>query len=279
MNKILIIGLGLIGGSYAKKLTSKGYDVYGLDIDENTIDYAIKNKIIKDGKTTVSKEYLSSFDKIIFGLYPSKLVEFVNNYHDYFKKGALISDVTGVKEVIVYKVQELLKDQEFIGAHPMAGKEVYGIENSDGEMFNNANYIITPTDKNTMEGIDFAMSIGKALDFKTMGILSPERHDEMIAYLSQLTHCIAMALMTCKDTTHLVAYTGDSFNDLTRIANINENMWSELFLDNKDKLVSEIDLFVKELEKLKKYIKNEDVEKIKKMMVLSSKRRKAFIKK
>ena len=108
----------------------------------------------------------------------------------------------------------------------MAGKEVYGVENSDKKIFQGANFIITPTSKNTTKAIDTIVEMGKILGFKNISILTPEKHDEMIGFLSQLTHCIAITLMTCKDSKHLVEYTGDSFRDLTRIAKINEQMWS-----------------------------------------------------
>ena len=204
------------------------------------------------------------------------MLDWVNNYHTYFKKGAIISDVTGIKKEIVYKIQDVLKDCEFISAHPMAGKEVYGVINATDNMFKKANYIVTPTNKNTQDAIDIAISIGEELEFANISILSPEKHDEMIAYLSQLTHCIAVSLMTCSENEHLKEYTGDSFRDLTRIANINEDMWSELFLMNKEELLKQMDLFINEFNKLKQTIKDEDVESMKDLMRLSTKRRKYF---
>ena len=277
MDKILIVGLGLIGGSYAKGLTKKGYKVYGYNRNIDAIDYAKENRIIVDGTNEYSKDFIGSFDRIIFSLYPKIFKEYIEKFGDYIKDGAIISDVTGVKESIVTDIQNKLGNRvEFIAAHPMAGKEVYGIENSDEKIFENANYIITPTDKNTEEGIRFAKEIGEALNFRKISILTVKEHDEMIAFLSQLTHCIAVALMTSKDSEHLVDYTGDSFRDLTRIANINENMWTELFLMNKTALLKEMDSFIENITKLRDYINNEDVEKIKDMMVLSTTRRSFF---
>ncbi len=277
MNKILIIGLGLIGGSYAKGLSKKGYEVYGIDTDSETVKYAIENKIIKDGKTGYSEEFIRGFDRIIFALTPKALLSCIENIKTFFKEGAIITDVTGIKEAVVYGIQDKLpKGIEYIGAHPMAGKEVYGIKNADDAIFNDANYIITPTDKNTDRGIEFAKEIARALGFRKISVLSPKEHDEMIAFLSQLAHCIAVALMTCKDSEFLVDYTGDSFRDLTRIANINENMWSELFLMNKSALISEMDSFIEHIKLLRDYINNDDDEKIKEMMRLSTKRRKYF---
>ena len=124
-----------------------------------------------------------------------------------------------------------------------------------------------------------ATSIGEELEFANISILSPEEHDEMIGFLSQLTHCIAVALMTCKDSTNLVDYTGDSFRDLTRIAKINENMWTELFLMNKNQLLSQMDLFLKQFKELRDALAKEDSEKMKEIMRLSTERRKYFDKK
>jgi prephenate dehydrogenase len=276
-HKILIVGLGLIGGSYADGLTSHGFEVGAITKDKASIDFALKKGIIKSGTTFVEKEYVQMFDIVIFALYPKIFIEWIETYQSYFKDGTLITDVTGVKSKIVFKIQTLLKDSvEFVPAHPMAGKEVYGVENSDKKIFQGANFIITPTSKNTNQAIDIIIEMGKILGFKNISILSPEKHDEMIGFLSQLTHCIAIALMTCKESNHLVEYTGDSFRDLTRIAKINEQMWTELFLMNKNELLSQMDLFLQEFEKLRDALSREDVETIKKMMKLSTQRRSYF---
>ena len=276
-SKILIVGLGLIGGSYAEALTDKGYYVGAVARRKETIDYALNKGLIASGVTEVTREYISQFDVIVFALYPKVFIEWIEKYQDYIKDGALLTDVTGVKRSVVYDVQGMLKDSiEFIGAHPMAGKEVYGVENSDKTIFKNANYIVTPTDKNTPEATNACMELGRELGFKTVTTLNPEQHDEMIGFLSQLTHCIAVSLMCCKESEHLVDYTGDSFRDLTRIAKINDAMWSELFMLNKDELVKQMDLFIDKFKDLKSAIENEELEKMREMMRLSTKRRQFF---
>ena len=279
--KILIVGLGLIGGSYAKRLKNNGHHVGAITLNQEDIDYAIKNNIIDEGIVEVKKEFVSQFDIVIFALYPSVFIKWIEQYNSYLKKGAIISDVSGVKTEVVYKVQELLENQsvEFIGAHPMAGKEVYGVKNASDTLFEGANFIITPTPVNSQKAIDVITKIAQELGFKTISILTPSKHDEMIAFLSQLTHCIAVSLMTCKESQHLKDYTGDSFRDLTRIANINENMWSELFLMNKKELLSQMDLFIEEFNKLRDSLENEDIETMKDMMRLSTYRRSFFNKK
>ena len=279
--KILIVGLGLIGGSYAKRFKKNGHYVGAITLNHKDIDYAIENNIIDEGTVEVKKEFVSQFDIVIFALYPSVFIKWIEQYYSYFKKNAIISDVSGVKTEVVYKVQEILKDQsvEFIGTHPMAGREVYGVINSSDTLFEGANFIITPTPANTQKAIDIVSELANELGFKTISILTPSKHDEMIAFLSQLTHCIAVSLMTCKESQHLKDYTGDSFRDLTRIANINENMWSELFLMNKKELLSQMDLFIEEFNKLRDSLENEDVETMKDMMRLSTYRRSFFNKK
>ena len=276
-SKILIVGLGLIGGSYAEALTDKGYYVGAVARRKETIDYALNKGLIASGVTEVTREYISQFDVIVFALYPKVFIEWIENYQDYIKDGARLTDVTGVKRSVVYDVQSKLKASlEFVGAHPMAGKEVYGVENSDKTIFKNANYIVTPTDKNTPEAIEACMELGRELGFKTVTTLNPEQHDEMIGFLSQLTHCIAVSLMCCKESEHLVDYTGDSFRDLTRIAKINDAMWSELFMLNKDELVKQMDLFIDKFKDLKSAIENESLEEMREMMRLSTKRRQFF---
>jgi prephenate dehydrogenase len=275
--KILIVGLGLMGGSYAHALKRKGYYVGAVTKEQSSIDYGLENNIISSGTINPTKEYIQQFDVVIFALYPKLFVEWIENYQEYLKSNIVITDVTGIKSEIVYKIQTILrKDIEFIPAHPMAGKEVYGVENNDPDMFKGANYIITPTSENTLSAIELAKMIGQELEFRNIAVLTPEEHDEMIGFLSQLTHCIAVSLMTCKDSTHLVEYTGDSFRDLTRIAKINENMWTELFLMNKNQLLAQMDLFLTEFKKLRDALAKEDQESMKEMMRLSTKRRKYF---
>ena len=276
-DKILIVGLGLIGGSYAEGLTSKGYKVYALDKSQKSIDYAKNKKIIIDGTTIISKEFLQMFDIIIFALYPHILVEWIKENQKHLKQNAILTDATGIKKWLYNELKPILRtDLEFIGGHPMAGREVYGVQNSNKEIFKNANYIITPDENSTEYAINVVKKIAEELEFKNIVTLSMDEHDEMIGFLSQLTHCIAISLMTCKESKHLVSYTGDSFRDLTRIAKINENMWSELFLLNKEELLLQMNLFLEKFEELKKTIENDDVDKMKEIMKLSTKNRSYF---
>lgn len=278
--KILVVGLGLIGGSYAAALSRNGFEVGAVDRDPDAIGYALEAGYIRHGSVTAEPDYIGGFDIVVFALYPSVLLDWVKKNARFFKKGALITDVTGVKSGIVFRVQELLPPgTEFVGAHPMAGREVSGVTNASPDLFCGANFIVTPTPANTEEAIRLCEDLGRELGSGTVSRLSPAEHDEMIGFLSQLTHCIAVTLMSCKESRHLVDYTGDSFRDLTRIAKINENMWSELFLMNRDELLSQMDLFLEHFTILRNALERGDAETMKSMMRLSTERRRYFDKK
>ena len=276
----LIVGLGLIGGSYAKALHRNGFRVTAITKEQADIDYAIEMGYIDEGSTEVDPRLVGEADITVFALYPHIFKEWIRDYQQYFKSGSYITDVTGVKSAVVYEIQDMLRDDvEFIAAHPMAGKECSGVQNSDDSIFRDANYIVVPTKKNTAEAIEMCESLGSVLGFWRVGVLSPEEHDEMIGFLSQLTHCIAISLMNCNRNDDLSKYTGDSFRDLTRIAKINDELWSELFLLNKKPLLREMQAFEEELNSLREAIESEDTDTIRAKMRLSTERRKIFDKK
>lgn len=278
--KILIIGLGLLGGSYGMALRRKGYHVSAITLDQESIDYALEHNIISQGTTKVDPQLIASADIIVFALYPHVFLDWVRQNGHLIQKGTIVTDVTGVKGCVVYDIQKMLPEGvEFIAAHPMAGREVFGVKNSDDSIFQGANYIVVPTEKNTYSAIELCKSLGQELGFSDVSVLPPERHDEMIAFLSQLTHCIAVALMCASDDPNLERYTGDSFRDLTRIANINDEMWSELFLSNRETLLSQMDSYRATFERLYNTIKTGDREEMRSMMRISSERRRNFDKK
>ena len=266
-----------MGGSYAQALKRLGFTVEAIDMRPEGIAYATEHGIIDRGYTEVTKEAVESADVVIFSLYPGVFKEWIEKYQGYFHPGTILTDVTGVKSCVVYDIQAMLRpDVEFIAAHPMAGREVYGVEHSDDRIFRDANYIVTPTEKNTQEAIEWCKRLGRFLGFRRISVLSPEEHDRVIGFVSQLTHVIAVSLMTCNDYRELAAYTGDSFRDLTRIARINENMWSELFLLNKPVLLEQMDLFMKELAEIRTLMEQNDEEGLKEKMRLSTARRAYF---
>lgn len=278
--RILIVGLGLLGGSYARVLKRFGFHISAITKEQRSIDYAINEGMIDEGSTEIDERIIGDADLVIFALYPHVFVEWIDQNQSLLKSGAIITDVTGVKRSVVYKIQDMLRDDvEFIAAHPMAGREVSGVENSTDKMFSGANYIVTPTDKNTPEAINTCLELGRLLGFSNVTTLSPEEHDEMIGFLSQLTHCIAITLMTCNDKENMEKFTGDSFRDLTRIARINDLMWSELFVANKDALLNQMDMFMDKFKELKSMLQAEDIDGMRKMMRHSTERRALFDKK
>ncbi len=275
--RFLIVGLGLLGGSYARGLTGKGYYVEAITKEEKDVQYALGHKMVQKATTRIDAEMIKGADVIIFTLYPGTFVQWIEENGSLIKPGTIVTDVTGVKGCIVEKIQKLLPPMvEFISAHPMAGKETSGVENSDERIFYGMNYLVVPTDRNTDEGIEACKRIGEILGFGKISEISPEMHDKMIGFVSQLTHCIAVALMNCYEHASLERYTADSFRDLTRIAKINEKMWSELFLDNKDALLEEMELFQSQLEKMHTCLVNEDRQGLMDMMITSTERRKLF---
>ena len=276
-SEILIVGLGLMGGSYARALKRLGYRVSAISRSRSTIDYALAEGLIDAGATEPDAALIGGADAVIFALYPGVLLDWLRDNQQLLKPGALLTDVTGVKGSIVYDIQAMLRpDLEFIASHPMAGREVYGVRNSDERIFHGANFLITPTRRNSPEAVAWCAGLGRLLGCRKVSVLSPEEHDEMIGFVSQLTHCIAVALMTSNSDPHLADYTGDSFRDLTRIARINDEMWSELFLKNRPALLRQMDAFAEEFQTLRDLISAEDREGLRDKLRLSTKRRAQF---
>lgn len=272
-----IIGLGLMGASFAKRLSpQKDKTIYGIDQNEQTIQTALELNIIKEGSTDPGK-LIKKCNLIILALYPTMIKPWIEENQQYLESGTILMDISGVKTNIVEPVQAILReDLELISIHPMCGRESRGIDFAQADIFDNANYIIVPTDKNTPKAIEAAKQLGKDLRVKNISILSCEEHDRMIGFLSQLTHVIAVSLMNTHDNSHLVEYTGDSFRDLTRIATINEDLWSELFLLNKDILLDEIDQFLDATKHFRDSLEKEDIDEMKRLFIQSTNRRKLF---
>lgn len=277
MMKILIVGLGLLGGSYAKGLTKKGHSVHAIDPNQDSIDFALGEKMIQAGSISPDPRLISSAEVIIFALYPSMVVDWVEKNLDFIQSGCIITDVCGVKSDLVVAMEKILPDDiYFVGAHPMAGKEVSGVRYADENMFKTANFILTPTESTDKNALSVVRSLAEELEFARISQLSPREHDKAIGFLSQLTHVIAVSLMNCQNNEEYIKYTGDSFRDLTRIAKINENLWSELFLANKDILLDEIDSFATELSQFREILATEQVDAMKERFITSTQRRKKY---
>lgn len=275
--KVLIVGLGVMGGGYAQALTAQGYSVSCIVRTQKTLDYALQHKMVAKGAAYPDVALINEAELIVIALYPEATVQWIKENAVHFKSGVLVTDVTGVKSAVVERAQSLMPSgAEFISAHPMAGRESSGVEFSDPNVFVGANYIITPTEKNSEDAIEACSELGRVLGFGRISTLTPKKHDEMVAFLSQLTHCIAVTLMTCNQSPDMERYTGDSFRDLTRIAKINDRMWSELFTENKEQLLRQMEAFEAEFCKLKTMIAQDDTEGMRAMMRLSTERRSRF---
>lgn len=273
--KIVVVGLGVIGGSFTMALKEAGYDdVYGIDTNNETLEKAINLGLIKEGFIS-GEEIVKSADLIIISLYPRLVKKFIVDNKDNFKDGAVITDATGIKKMFIEDIVNILPDNiDFVFGHPMAGREKKGIDFATSQVFKGANYILTPVDRNKEENLKLIEDIVYQIGFKRVRRITPEYHDEMIGFTSQLPHALAVALVNSdvegRDTGSFI---GDSYRDLTRIANINEDLWSELFLGNKDNLLTSIQSFENELDRIKYAIENNNKESLKELFIKSTKRR------
>ncbi len=270
--KVLIVGLGLMGGSYAMGLSQKGYTVYGVDTNPDSIEFAKKNNLIVDGSNN-AKDFINKADLIIIGLYPKLIMNFLRENKDLFNSNQIITDLCGIKTSFVYEAQSLGLSCEYLSHHPMAGREKSGITYANTDMFKKANFLVCPTEKNTKEAVDIIKQIGTDLEFGNITVMDPHKHDQMIAYTSQLTHAIAVSLVNSDRMQDTKNYVGDSYRDLTRIARINEVLWSELFFENKEKLLGMINEFEYELDRLKNSLVNNDEKALKEIFINSTKHR------
>lgn len=278
---LTIVGLGLIGGSYAMafRKMNKG-KIWAIDLNENTLKKAAEMDIIDEGYSMKNAYIpLKKSDITIIAIYPEALIEFVKSNASNFKKGSIITDVLGIKENNIDKIQNILgSNVEFLGGHPMAGKELSGFHNADGAIFKNANYILTPTSKNKRQTIDAMKKFVRAIGAKDITEVTPKRHDEIIALTSQLPHVIAVSLMNSSYVDDNVKhFIGGSFKDATRVARINSDLWCQLFMKNKDNLLKAINSFESSIDELKKSIEEGDTDNIKKILQNASSKKDGII--
>ena len=263
-----IVGLGLIGGSYAKALRNlKVRKILGMDISHG-IARACLNANMIDEVVEEDGSNLKEADVIICSVYPEAVMGFVRQNVQNFAEGMLMTDATGVKGTMPREIQELLPEGcEFISGHPMAGRQGSGLGMSEAAIFNNSNYIIVPTEKNTPEAVSWLEEFAKALGCARSVKVSMEDHDKIIAYTSDLPHITAVALVNSasynENTQYFIA---GGFRDATRVADINPDLWSDLFLSNRDNVIAEIENYQSQLERWKKAIVESDREALKEIM-------------
>lgn len=256
--KIGIVGLGLIGGSIAKAIKQNTENtVYGTDLLETII---CKAQLMEAIDERLTDDILGECDVVIIALYPKDTIKYIEDHRNQFKKNAIVLDCCGVKEIICHKIQPIAEENEFIfvGAHPMAGIEFSGFEHSQKSLFKNASMILTPQADISIQDMERLKKLWNALGFTNVQISSPKEHDKMIAFTSQLAHVVSSAYIKSPSALDHKGFSAGSYKDLTRVAKLNENMWTELFLLNKENLAMEIDGIISRLEQYSIAIKNEN---------------------
>ena len=272
--QIGIIGCGLMGGSFAKAFKAIGHTIYGYDIDPNTIRYAIEHGIIDSGSTFAS-DVLPHSHVVFICLNPVDAIKFIKDNINLFAFHTIITDIAGIKSELYQEIKPILRDDlDFILGHPIAGRERKGITHSDPSIFKGANYALCPVESNKKAHIEVIEELIQNIGFGHIEHVTVEKHDTLIAFTSQLTHLIALAIVNATSADpqmkHMI---GDSYKDLTRIAMINETLWSELFLKNKDALLHAMDSFISELDRFKKALLDNDDATIKHLMKQATKKR------
>ena len=255
--------MGLIGGSIARRLRGfKNCKIAAYNRTYETLVLAKRDGVIDEGSSDV-REVMTDADLIIMCLYPQLNIEFIKNNVDCIKSGAVITDVSGVKKYMVDELSKILpSDIDFVGAHPMAGREVGGYQSSTDTLFNNASFIVTPTENNKSESIALIRELADYIGCRVVMSTTPDEHDAIIAYTSQLMHVVAVALCDNPMIERSTNFSAGSLRDCTRVAVINANMWSELFCENKKHLADRITEMQDSLEKIKQAIVTENREEL-----------------
>lgn len=247
--KIGIVGLGLMGGSIAMKLRET-HEIHAYDLNVEALQYAMTHRLIHRAHQTPA-DFFAAIDVCYLCLYPKSVVEFTKRYQSLAKPKTILIDISGVKGKLIQEILPGLRDDiDFVFTHPIAGREKIGVANAKSSIFLGANYIITPTKKNAPEAIAMVSEFAKELGFETITLTTADQHDDVISYTSQLTHVLSLALVSSENVdADLSKFIGDSYRDLTRIAMINEPLWSELFIENKSHLLAKISHFQTTLER------------------------------
>ena len=273
MKRIAVIGLGLIGGSLAQALRGfEDYAIVGVDVDEATLDYA-RSKGIADELSSDAAEIIRDADVVFLCMHPQGILDFLSAHRSGFKSGALVSDVCGVKTAIVEGAKVLPPDVDFIGCHPMAGKETSRIWNAEKTMFLSAHFIITPVEGNKPENIALMERIGDHIGCRDVVKTTPEQHDALIAYTSQVMHVLAVAVCDDPDLFSCKGFEGGSFRDCTRVAALDVPLWTQLFSLNAPALGKVIRNLEDNLREYREVIESGDREKLAEKLAFSADRK------
>lgn len=266
-----IVGYGLIGGSLglALKKYTDNY-IIAIDKNKNVLDY-IENNKLADEVSDVTGDILQKCDVLFIGLYPEDILSFMDEFSDSFKQNSIVVDLCGIKQFIVGRYGNLENAQfSFIGAHPMAGKEKNGIIVADADLYKGASFLLTPTETTNPDSLEYIKYLAKKVGFEKIVITTDENHDKMITYTSQLPHIMSVAYILQECHNKCEGYYAGSFKDMTRVADINSALWTQLFKNNKDTLTQQINEYIESLEMIKNYI-NSDGEELKDLLAKSKK--------
>lgn len=263
---IAVVGLGLIGGSICKSLKKHTFHkVMGIDSDKETVRKALEKNAIDE---EITADGLKESDLTIICLYPEAICGFVRENADRFKKGSIVIDTCGVKKTIVDACTPILDERGvmFVGVHPMAGREFSGFDYSTDMLFDNASFIITPTENTPQIAVNLLSTLAGSIGFGKVVITTPEKHDQVIAYTSQLAHVVSNAYVKSPSVHDFNGFSAGSFMDLTRVAKLNEDMWTSLFMCNKEALLFEINYILKSIAEYRDAIKNDDKERLRELL-------------
>lgn len=262
---IAIVGMGIIGGSFAKALKKyTDHHIIGINRTQSVLERALEQKAIDE---IGSEQSLKDADIVILALYPQAAVNYVEQYGEYINKSAIVTDSSGIKREICPQMIELSKKYgfEFVGSHPMAGKETNGFESSEADLFEGASYIITPCEASG-EAVRTLSALALKMRFSTIKITDPEEHDRMIAFTSQLPHVLACAYVLSPCCLNHKGFSAGSYKDVSRVANINAELWSELFLENREPLIKELDTLIENIHAITDAVKANDKKKIEELL-------------
>lgn len=271
--RIVIVGLGLIGGSLAMALKGfEDYEIVGVARRQATVDYALAHEV-GDTATLDTKAALKDADLTYLCIKPQEIINFLKEYKDCFKKGSLVTDVCGIKGAIVEGAKVLPPEVEFIGSHPMAGTEFSGIEHAQIDMFQGAHYIMTPTDESRPESVALLERVAKYIGCSDVVKTTPEEHDANIAYTSQMMHIIAVSVCDDEELFKCMGFEGSSFRGCTRVADLDVNLWAELFSLNYGALCNSLDKLIDNLSSYRDVLAGRDMDELKEKLTVSKKRK------
>ena len=266
MMTVGVVGLGLIGGSFARAYSEHGdYRVLAYDINQDTMNSAYDMNII-DGE--LNQKSIPECDLILVALYPEASVKYIKENAPYFTSKTLVIDCCGVKQFVCDACFPVAKEYgfTFVGGHPMAGRHFSGLEYSTKTMYNGASMVLVPEDLSDEDTIEKAKKLLSPIHFGKFTICDSKRHDAMIAFTSQMAHVVSNAYVKSPTAKNHDGFSAGSYKDLTRVAWLNETMWTELFLENRDCLIEELDYFIKSLTEYKVAMENKDAITLKQLL-------------